>query len=100
MGRKGEASEIELRHQRTADVFFSPALAPGRCPDEARAMLETLLPGAGVGAAAAARPGAGVGAAAAARPGAPRLLEICLATGEPAQLQGRPGWVTLVAAGV
>ena len=88
MGRKGEASEIELRHQRTADVFFSPALAPGRCPDEARAMLETLLPG------------AGVGAAAAARPGAPRLLEICLATGEPAQLQGRPGWVTLVAAGV
>lgn len=76
LGRKGAASSMQLKHQRTADVIFAPALPPGQCPDEARVMLETLLPPCG---------------------GAPRLLEVSLAPG-PQEAASRPGWVKVVQA--
>ena len=82
MARRGSEKEhhLELRHQRTPDVIFSPLTASRRCPDAARAMLETLLPDS-----QAFRQG-----------GQPRLLEIAVQGGS---LEGRAGWVTVVGGG-
>jgi hypothetical protein len=77
MGRRGGGG-LDLRHQRTADVVVAPALGGGRFPGMVRAMLETLLAGAGGGVRGQ---------------GPPRLLEVAFQGGEPG---GRAGWVTLV----
>ena len=48
MGRRSSSSrgggELELRHQRSADVIVEAVRGGGRFPDAAREMLETLLP--------------------------------------------------------
>lgn len=73
LGRRG-SQELELRHQRNADVIIAPALGDGRFPDAVREMLETLLPDVGGG------------------DGGPRLLEVAF---QGAEAASRPGWVTL-----
>jgi hypothetical protein len=78
MGRTG-ASDLQLRHQRSADVLFGPVEAGGRVPEATYVVLETLLPGRG--------PGLGAGEE------APRLLELDL---RGANCAARPGWTRVV----
>lgn len=76
-GRQG-AGDLELRHQRTADVIVGPAAAGAAIPEGVYAMIETLLTEAGLWEST----------------GRCRLLELTW-HGQKSR-QGRPGWVTVV----
>lgn len=82
IGRRG-SGDLELRHQRTADVVIAPALGGGRFPDAVRKMMETLLPDAQGGVAL------GCGSQ---KEALPRLLEVAFHGVEQTL---RPGWVRL-----